>query len=108
MVNNCKKAFLNENLIKNVYTIQLDDFIFDRHDGKTYKLQKSIYKLKQVSRSWNIHFGEVIIEFGFIKNKHESCVKKGQLEYSDQEGQLYVDTKARKIDRFSFWCCWTL
>ena len=30
--------------------------------------QKSIYRLKQASQSWNIHFDEVVKGFGFIKN----------------------------------------
>ena len=38
------------------------------------KLQKSIYGLKQTSRSWNLYFDDKIKEFGFIKNKDEPCV----------------------------------
>ena len=38
------------------------------------KFQRSIYVLKQASRSWNIHFDETIKEYGFIKNEDEPCV----------------------------------
>jgi hypothetical protein len=32
--------------------------------------------LKQASQSWNLHFYEVVKEFGFIKNVEEPCVYK--------------------------------
>ncbi|KAJ9547414.1 hypothetical protein OSB04_019957 [Centaurea solstitialis] len=38
------------------------------------KLLKSIYGLKQASRSWNLHFDERIKEFGFAKSEFEPCV----------------------------------
>ena len=40
------------------------------------KLQRSIYGLKQASRSWNLRFDEVVKGFGFIKNGGESYVYK--------------------------------
>ena len=40
------------------------------------KLQRSIYGLKQASRSWNLYFDEAVKEFGFIKNEDEPCVYK--------------------------------
>ncbi|KAG8499182.1 hypothetical protein CXB51_005634 [Gossypium anomalum] len=44
--------------------------------GKICKLQRSIYGLKQASRSWNLRFNDAIKEFGFIKNEDEPCVYK--------------------------------
>ena len=40
------------------------------------KLLKSIYGLKQASRSWNIHFDHAIKSFGFDQNLDEPCVYK--------------------------------
>ena len=40
------------------------------------KLQKSIYRLKYASRSWNIRFNQAIKLFGFIQNLDEPYVYK--------------------------------
>ena len=73
-----KTAFLNGNLSEDVYMIQPEGFVDPKNNRKICKLQKSIYGLKQASRSWNIHFDEVVKGFGFIKNEDEPCVyKKG-------------------------------
>ncbi|KAL3509738.1 hypothetical protein ACH5RR_029139 [Cinchona calisaya] len=68
-------AFLNENLQEEGKMIQLEGFI-STDTNKVCKLQRFIYGLKQVSRSWNIRFDEIIKEFEFIKNKDEPCVYK--------------------------------
>ena len=44
--------------------------------GKVCKLRKSIYGPKQASRSWNLHFDEVVKEFGFHKIEEEPCFYK--------------------------------
>jgi hypothetical protein len=63
-------------MCKDVYMTQPEGFIDLKHVGKIYKVQKSIYELKQASRSWNLHLDEVVKGFGFIKNVEESCVYK--------------------------------
>ncbi|GJV02549.1 retrotransposon protein, putative, ty1-copia subclass [Tanacetum coccineum] len=42
--------------------------------AKVCKLQRSIYGLKQASRSWNKRFDEEIKKFGFHQNLDEPCV----------------------------------
>jgi hypothetical protein len=59
-----------------MYMTQLEGFVDPKHAGKICKLQKSIYGLKQASRSWNLHFDKVVKGFGFIKNVEEPCVYK--------------------------------
>jgi hypothetical protein len=71
-----KIAFLNGNLIEDVYVTQPKGFVDPKHAGKICKLQNSIYGLKQASRSWNLRFDEVVKGFGFIKNIEEPSVYK--------------------------------
>ncbi|KAK8708413.1 hypothetical protein V6N13_059455 [Hibiscus sabdariffa] len=71
-----KTAFLNGKLEEDVYMTQPEGFVTPENAGKVCKLQRSIYGLKQASRSWNLHFNEAIQEFGFIRNEDEPCVYK--------------------------------
>ena len=71
-----KTAFLNGNLEEDVYMIQPEGFVDPNNAKKICKLKKSIYGLKQASRSWNIRFDEVIKGFGFRQNEEEPCVYK--------------------------------
>jgi hypothetical protein len=71
-----KTTFLNGNLDEDVYMIQPEGFVDSINAGKICKLQKSIYRLKQASQSWNICFDEVVKGFGFHQNEEEACVYK--------------------------------
>ena len=86
-----KTTFLNGNLTEDVYMMQPEGFVDPTNAGKICKLQKSIYGLKQASRSWNIHFDEVVQGFGFIKNEEEACVYKKESESSVAFLILYED-----------------
>ncbi|KAL2486096.1 cysteine-rich RLK (RECEPTOR-like protein kinase) 8 [Abeliophyllum distichum] len=57
---NVKTAFLNGHLEECIYMVQPDGFVEHGHESKVCKLQRSIYGLKQASRSWNKRFDEVI------------------------------------------------
>ena len=71
-----KTALLNENLKEEVYISQPERFVSSERANQVRKLNRSIYGLKQASRSWNIHFDETVKSFGFIKNIDELCVHK--------------------------------
>ncbi|KAK8600564.1 hypothetical protein V6N12_050417 [Hibiscus sabdariffa] len=71
-----KTAFLNGKLEEDVYMTQPKGFVTLENVGKICKLQRSIYRLKQASRSWNLRFNDAIKEFGFIRNEDEPCVYK--------------------------------
>ena len=43
---------------------------------KVCKLHRSIYRLKQASKSWNMGFDKTIRSYNFIKNENEPCVYK--------------------------------
>ena len=53
---NVKITFLNGSLDETIYMVQLEGFSAKGQEMKVCKLQKSIYELKQTSRSWNIKF----------------------------------------------------
>ena len=86
-----KTAFLNGNLTEDVYMIQPEGFTDPKDASKVCKLQRSIYGLKQASRSWNLRFDEVVKGFGFIKNEEETCVYKKESGSSIVFLILYVD-----------------
>ena len=62
-----KTAFLHGNLTEDVYMIQPEGFVDPTSTSKVCKLKRSIYGLKQASRSWNIRFDEMIKAFGFMQ-----------------------------------------
>ncbi|KAB2600300.1 ribosomal RNA methyltransferase NOP2 [Pyrus ussuriensis x Pyrus communis] len=43
-------------------------------DGFFFVAKRSIYRLKQASRSWNIRFDTEIKSFGFTQNEDDNCV----------------------------------
>ena len=76
-----KTAFLNGNLEEEVYMMQPEGFVSKNGPDKVCRLLKSIYGLKQASRSWNIRFDEAIRSYDFVKNEDEPCVyKEGKWE----------------------------
>ena len=71
-----KLAFLNGNLQEDIYMRQPEGFIAKGQEHMVCKLQRSIYGLKQASRSWNNRFDQAIKTFSFDKNPDEPCVYK--------------------------------
>ncbi|GJX10745.1 retrotransposon protein, putative, ty1-copia subclass [Tanacetum coccineum] len=69
-----KTTFLNGHLSEDIYMVQPEGFVDPQHPNKVCKLQRSIYGLKQASRSWNKRFDVEIKKIGFIQNPDEPCV----------------------------------
>jgi hypothetical protein len=86
-----KTMFLYRMLTEDVHMVQLEGFVNLANAGKVCKLQRSIYGLKQASRSWNLRFDEVVKMFGFIKNPDEACVYKKVSASAVAFLVLYVD-----------------
>ena len=86
-----KTAFLNGRLEESIYMIQPEGFIAKGQKHRVCKLQRSIYGLKQASRSWNIRFDQAVKSFGFEQSIDEPCVyskiKDGKVVFLI----LYVD-----------------
>ena len=55
-----KTAFLNENLLVDVYMTQPEGFVDPQHTSRVCKLHRSIYGLKKASWSWNLRFDDAI------------------------------------------------
>ena len=60
-----KTAFVNRDLEENVYMAQPKCFVVEEKERMGYRLKKSIYGLKQVSRQWYLKFDSTIRNFGF-------------------------------------------
>nr|GEW66948.1 retrovirus-related Pol polyprotein from transposon TNT 1-94 [Tanacetum cinerariifolium] len=86
-----KTAFLNDRLNEDVYMVQLEGFVNPKHPGRVCKLQRSIYVLKQASRSWNKRFNKEIKKYGFTQNPDEPCVYKKAIRSIIVFLILYVD-----------------
>ena len=86
-----KTAFLNGNLDEEIYMMQPEGFIAKNQKHIVCKLKRSIYGLKQASRSWNIRFDQPIKSFDFKQNLDESCVYKRHQDKVVIFLVLYVD-----------------
>ena len=71
-----KTAFLNVYLEESIYMMQPEGFVAKGQQQIVCKLLRSIYGLKQASRSWNLRFDETIKMYGFEQNVDEPCVYK--------------------------------
>nr|GEW74194.1 hypothetical protein [Tanacetum cinerariifolium] len=71
-----KTAFLNGYLDEDIYMVQPEGFVDPSHPRKVCKLQRSIYGLKQASRSGNKRFNEEI-----KKDRSKRLIRLGQSAY---------------------------
>ena len=86
-----KTTFLNGYLEENIYMMQPNGFITERQEHMVCKLHKSIYGLKQASKSWNKHFDQVIKSFSFDQNEDEPYVYRKMQDDIMVFLILYVD-----------------
>ena len=75
-----KTAFLNGELEEDIYMQQPKGFIALGQEHMVCKLHRSIYGLKQASRSWNIRFDQVIKLYGFGNSVKVLSDVKGYLK----------------------------
>lgn len=67
-----KTAFLNGNLKEDVY-LKIPEG-FQAPEGHIFKLNKSLYGLKQSPRCWNQRFNEFVETLGFVRSKSDACL----------------------------------
>ncbi|GJX99916.1 putative pol polyprotein [Tanacetum coccineum] len=86
-----KTAFLHGDLKEEVYVVQPKGFEKLGEERKVYKLDKSLYGLRQAPRAWNIKLDNTLKEMGFQQCMQEKAVYK---KVSNEEFiivAIYVD-----------------
>ena len=86
-----RQIFLKGKLDEIIYMDQPEGFKVAGQEGKVCKLNRSIYGLKQASRSWNLRFDEIIKTYGFEQNIDEPCVYQLKANQIVVFLVLYVD-----------------
>jgi hypothetical protein len=71
---NVKSAFLNGDLVEEVYVEQLPGFIVRGKEGKVYKLHKVLYGLRQAPRAWNAKLDRTLMSLGLRCSTEEHVV----------------------------------
>ena len=69
-----KTAFLNGDLVEDVFMVQPDGFVENGKEHLVCRLKKSIYGLKQAFRQWYLKFDQVVTSFGFKENASDQCI----------------------------------
>jgi hypothetical protein len=59
-----KTAFLNGNLVEDVYVSQPDGYAVGGKEQMVYKLSKALYGLKQAPRAWNVKLDNCMKKLG--------------------------------------------
>ncbi|KAF0896316.1 hypothetical protein E2562_021853 [Oryza meyeriana var. granulata] len=69
-----KSAFLNGELVEEVYVRQPPGFTVVGHEDKVLRLDKALYGLRQAPRAWNGKLDETLVALGFSHSASEHAV----------------------------------
>jgi lipid-binding SYLF domain-containing protein len=69
-----KSAFLNNDLMEEVYVHQSSGFAIPGKEGKVLRLRKTLYGLWQAPRAWNIKLDSMLKGMGFRQSPHEVAI----------------------------------
>ncbi len=69
-----KNAFLNGTLKEELYMEQPEGFIIPKQEDLVCRLNKSIYGLKEASRTWNKAVNSCMLAFGLNQSTSDPCV----------------------------------
>ena len=81
-----KSAFLNGDLIEEVYVQQPPGFVVEEGSGKVLRLKKALYGLRQAPRAWYAKLDSELMQLGFERNPLEHVVYRR----SSGDGYLLV------------------
>lgn len=81
---NVKSAFLNGDLLEEVFVKQPDGFVQENQRHKVYRLLKALYGLRQAPRAWYARLNKCLNSFGFFKCPYEHAV------YTKKEGSEFL------------------
>lgn len=86
-----KSAFLNGELLEEVYVSQPDGFVVKGKEHMVYRLKKALYGLRQAPRAWNMRLDKALKDLGFLRCPQEQAVYKLQSSKSILIVGVYVD-----------------
>jgi hypothetical protein len=69
-----KNAFLHDTLTKTIYCSQLIGFVDSARPDLVYRLNRSLYGLKQVPMSWDSRFTSYLVSLGFVETKSDTSL----------------------------------
>ena len=83
--------FLHGDLAKDVFMEQLLGFIGPLYPTHVYKLDKSLYSLKQSPRAWYTKLSNSLLYLGFVTSKNDSFLFICHSSYGLLLVLVYVD-----------------
>jgi hypothetical protein len=86
-----KNAFLHDTLMETVYCTQPVGFVDPAHLDMVYKLNRSLYDLKQVPRAWYSRFATFLLSQGFVEAKADTFLFVFRRGLDTTYLLLYVD-----------------
>lgn len=69
-----KTAFLNGDIIEEIYMKQPEGFVNTYQRNLVCRLRKSLYGLKQSARAWNFKINSVLVNNGFKRSVADQCL----------------------------------
>jgi hypothetical protein len=69
-----KTAFLNGELLEEVYVEQPPRFVLRGHEHRVLRLVKALYGLRQAPRAWYAKLDESLIKLGFTRSSSEHAI----------------------------------
>ncbi|KAL0423328.1 UNVERIFIED_CONTAM: Retrovirus-related Pol polyprotein from transposon RE1 [Sesamum radiatum] len=82
-------SFLHGHLNEDLYMTPLEGYSVE--PGLVCKLERSIYRLKQASRQWNVELMLKLTDFGFQQSAHDHCLFTKDASDGFMELLVYVD-----------------